>query len=45
MAVHSRAEFENSNRIKFNINIDSSLKDINMNDRMAYRDIVERGLR
>ena len=45
MAVHSRAEFESNNRIKFNINIDSSLKDINMNDRMAYRDIFERGLR
>lgn len=45
MALHNRAEFENINRIKFNINIDSSLKNINTNDRMAYRDIFERGLR
>lgn len=45
MALHSRTEFENINRIKFNINIDGSLKDINVNDRMAYRDIFERGLR
>lgn len=45
MALHSRTEFENVNRITFNINIDNSLKDINTNDRMAYRDIFERGLR
>lgn len=45
MALHSRTEFENINRITFNINIDRSLKDINTNDRMAYRDIFERGLR
>lgn len=45
MAQHSRTEFENTNRISFNINIDDSLRNINTNDRMAYRDIFERGLR
>lgn len=45
MAQHSRTEFENINKISFNINIDNSLRSINQNDRMAYRDIFERGLR
>lgn len=45
MAQHSRTEFENTNRITFNINIDNSLRTINTNDRMAYRDVFERGLR
>lgn len=45
MMQHSKAEFENTNRILFNINIDDSLKNVNTSDRMAYRDIFERGLR
>lgn len=45
MALHSRTEFENLNKISFNINIDNSLRNINTNDRMVYRDIFERGLR
>lgn len=45
MAQHSRSEFENINRISFNINIDESLRNIDTSDRMAYRDIFERGLR
>lgn len=43
--AHTSIEFESSNRISFNINIDDSLKNINASDRMAYRDIFERGLR
>ncbi|MGN0160157.1 MAG: hypothetical protein ACI4AQ_02080 [Lachnospiraceae bacterium] len=42
---HTSIEFENNNRISFNINLDDSLRNINTSDRMAYRDIFERGLR
>lgn len=45
MAQHSRSEFENTNRITFLVNIDDSLRNINTGDRMAYRDVFERGLR
>jgi hypothetical protein len=45
MPQHTKAEFENINKISFNINVDSSLREINTSDRMAYRDVFERGLR
>ncbi len=45
MALHDRAEFANLNRISFNVNLDSSLRNVDTSDRMAYRDIFERGLR
>lgn len=45
MAQHTKAEFEGLNRTMFLVNIDSSLKEINTSDRMAYRDVFERALR
>ena len=45
MALHSRTGFETNNRVSFNVNLDDSLRNINPDDRMAYRDVFERGLR
>lgn len=42
---YSKTEFENINKVSFNVNIDESLRTINKEDRMAYRDVFERGLR